>query len=1420
MRKAFVEEVALPEPRFRDGLGIRYVRAAGTDDAVEVLRPIWDVGSMQNAIRQRVSRLQSFRQARFVTLRSAEVPRDDPSTVEVMSDFVAGYRLSQYLAAAKAGTVVIDTNAAVYLLRELLGALALLRESRGITHGAVGPERVLITPKGRVVVADYVLGPAIERLEYTRPRLWREFRVPVPAGKGHPKLDDKADVMQVGMTAIALLMGRPLEPAEFPDGVGDLVAALGHSHRPRGVSAVPPALIDWVKRAVHKDAAGKLADVLDARLLLESIASKQNMASGGAAALKSVAETFGRYAADLDAKAAAAAAEEARRAALAAQVAVMEAIRLAAAEAAAPGDNAVPAFTLLAEAPVGQAAGSVSQVITDHGAPTAADADPPVGWRVPEAPPVEDTLPTSPLIQVDSTATIADPGEFIEEVLDLTGLAGDDQEIAEAVAAAPVEASLRLSATSNEVAAAPEPVAPGEPPVPVEALAPGEAPAVPVIAMQPVAAVDEALAALEAETPPPPPVPDALPEWRLLADPLGAVAPTIDTVEPTESLEELVAEFAATPSAPSTPASRPTLPAEEPLVTAAEMEGLVPLKSPGQAEPADGVFLPAADEPATLLADAPDGLLTAAARVLGTPLEVVAAAPASVAPVGVHEPDAPVPTSLDVVLGLQEAQAAAQAALETPRELAEAAAEAALETPHELAEAAAEAALEAPREPYAEAPDIAAWSFVEELVHRDTRFEAHAPADAPAPEPAVDAPQGFTAAPALEEPQPAPEPEIPKLPADWFIEVGPPRVLPAEPAPAGMIESPLDAVFRMHAGAGDAPPPPATREAARTPPLAPPPAIPALVGKAVDAEPVQRQAANVAPDPVPDDEGSGSVFSHVAPSVRRVRAEARRRRWARIASSIGGGLASSAGSLASGVGAVASGAGALVGGVGRAGASAVRLMAAALIAAGTGALRAVGAGVRGVGVVARAIAGGLATAGKGVASGFAAAGRGAVAGLSAAGRGAAAGLSAAGRAAGALLTGAGALFGATARSAARGGAALGKALTSACVSTGRAMVRVLAAASRGSAAGVRALAAGIGRGAFVAGAGVARLLRALASGVGVLGRSGLTAASATSRAAARAASAAAQAVSAASRAAGAGAGVAGTGAGRTAISLPRRIYFVFSDLADRLPRPVVRPWYLAAALLVIVAVAGVPYAKSWLSTHAPDLKAGLVGSAPPPASPPAPAVKTATPTTAATTDTGSVRVTVDPAGADVLLDGMLQGAAPLTIENLSAGAHALVVRDDSGTVRQSVRVTAGQTTDVSLKIRPGWLAVFAPVKLEVLENGKPIGSTEAGRILAAAGPHTIEVGSQAIGFRETRQVEIKPGEVLALTIELPPATVEVAAPADAEILVDGQSVGQAPLGPLQIAVGTREFVMRHPTLGERRQTVTVTYNGPARISFE
>jgi len=318
------------------------------------------------------------------------------------------------------------------------------------------------------------------------------------------------------------------------------------------------------------------------------------------------------------------------------------------------------------------------------------------------------------------------------------------------------------------------------------------------------------------------------------------------------------------------------------------------------------------------------------------------------------------------------------------------------------------------------------------------------------------------------------------------------------------------------------------------------------------------------------------------------------------------------------------------------------------------------------------------------------------------------------------------------------------------------------------------------------------------------------------------------------------------------------VYFAASDIADHLPKSFFRPWYLAAALFVIAAVAGVPYAKARLFTAKPAV--GLIrvesarpdamvsidgvpqGRAPLTATVPAGphrieisiAGKTQTHDVevgtgretflrAAAADPkseGTIRVTSDPAGAEVLVDGMLHGTAPVTIDGVAAGPHTVLVRDASGSVRQTVRVRAGETADATVRIRPGWLAVFAPVKLDIRENGRSMGSTEQGRILFSPGPHTIEVVSQAMGFRETRQVDIKPGDVAAVTIAMPPVTIEVEAPDNTEILVDGQPVGTAPVGPLEVAVGTREILMRHPTMGERRQIVSVTYNAPVRIVFE
>ncbi len=1424
MRKAFVEPVALPEPRFRDGLGIRYVRAAGSDDPVEVMRPLWDVGAMQNAIRQRVGRLQSFRQARFVPLRTAEVPRNDPSTIEVVSDFVAGHRLSQYLEAAQVGAVSIETNAAIYVLRELIGALALLHESRGVTHGAVGPERILVTPKGRVVVADYVLGPAIERLEFTRPRLWREFRVPVPSGKGHPTLDDKADVMQVGMTALALLLGRPVDLADFPNGLSDLVATLNNFQRTAVRVPIPAALAGWVKRAVFEDPHGRFANVSDARLSLEAVVSNQDAASGGAGALKGLAETFGRYAADLEAKAAAAAAESARKAAQAAQAAAMDAIRLAAVDMAAPGANVVPAFELLADAQGGPADGEPASASAGPDGPPVVEADPPVGWRVPEAPPVEDTLPVSPLLQIDAAAPPAASEEFIEEVLDLTALAGEDGAepvvehaalVAEAVVAPALDAIaqpvvadepapgtvVEVIVDLRELEAA---VAPAEPPEPAAVytesapvaldLAEGETPialsdAMPSEAIEefittpavvpdeaaeqrqpmgaalaavpedvveeppPMAAapdlaidatlaenvvaetpgVDAALAALETQAASEPDLqPDALPEWRLLADPGGATAPTIDVVEPRETLDELVAEFAAGRLAEPPPA----LTQDEPVAAT---------QAPTEVE-----------EPPAVVHDA---LPPAASEPLYVTEEPAAAS--------TTEPVEETPSILDEILSLQDAQAAAQAAVETPAE------------------------------PEAPAPDIAAWSFVEELMHRDARFDQRSQAEAPVAEPA------------------------PPLPADWFVEVGRPPVAQDRAAfPLAVPEAPARPQFEA--------------------PATPAPALQQVADAAVDeavervVERVVKEVASETPAsvppiarrpaaPEPEEDLSGPVFPRVAPSVQRVRAEARRRRWARLGRGVSDGLAACSAGCASVVVGVARGTAGLFSSAGRALTSVVAAAASGTAAAGS-------AVARGTGGAARAVASGLAALVKGAASSVSAVVRGVASGLSAIGRGAASGLSA-------ITRGAAAAGSAVARGLASGGAAAARGLAALASATGSA-ARVLArATARASAAAISTTAAGAsftGRAMTTAlgasvrfgskaavgatragGAAMSAAAHALANGLRAAGRAGSHAAASSGRALAAASAGVGRAGSAAGGVAGRGAAAAGKGIGRALVRVPRQVYFVISDVADRLPKPVFRPWYLAAALVVIVAVAGVPYAKTWLGTHAPALGTSLIEPAPasaPVAPPEAPV--------AAANGTGSIRVTVDPAGTDVLLDGMLQGSAPLTIDNLTEGTHTLLVRDKSGSVRQTVRVRGNETAEVTLKIRPGWLAVFAPVKLDVLENGQRIGSTEAGRILAAPGPHTVEVTSQAVGFRESKQVEIRPGEVVAITVQMPPVTIEIVAPSDSEILVDGQPIGRAPLGQVQIAVGTREITMRHPELGERRQVITVTYNGPARVVFE
>ena len=105
--------------------------------------------------------------------RSVERSTGAEPLLRVVSDAGQGLRLSELLAGAHARQVPIDINAALCLVRQLVPAVAMLHESaKEVAHGAIGLERLMVTPQARLLIVEYILGAGLEQLRYSpRPAL-------------------------------------------------------------------------------------------------------------------------------------------------------------------------------------------------------------------------------------------------------------------------------------------------------------------------------------------------------------------------------------------------------------------------------------------------------------------------------------------------------------------------------------------------------------------------------------------------------------------------------------------------------------------------------------------------------------------------------------------------------------------------------------------------------------------------------------------------------------------------------------------------------------------------------------------------------------------------------------------------------------------------------------------------------------------------------------------------------------------------------------------------------------------------------------------------------------------------------------------------------------------------------------------------
>jgi hypothetical protein len=266
-----------PNPvAFEDGLGTRRLAVdRSRNETVEMLclrGELTGVPSFEFALRERLSHLAAFSHACYGRVRSVERLKDPASTLALVSDVTAGMRLSEILRFAEAADVTLDIDAALCLLRQLVPAVAMLHENMpDIAHGAIGPERLIVTPGARLIVVEHVMGSALEQLRFSQERYWRELRIAVPRSAGQPRFDHRADVTQLGVVALSLILGRRLQDDEGPSRLGDLVSSAWAVSARGGLEPLPAGLRSWLMCALQLDARSSFDSAIDAQEELERV---------------------------------------------------------------------------------------------------------------------------------------------------------------------------------------------------------------------------------------------------------------------------------------------------------------------------------------------------------------------------------------------------------------------------------------------------------------------------------------------------------------------------------------------------------------------------------------------------------------------------------------------------------------------------------------------------------------------------------------------------------------------------------------------------------------------------------------------------------------------------------------------------------------------------------------------------------------------------------------------------------------------------------------------------------------------------------------------------------------------------------------------------------------------------------------------
>lgn len=129
-------------------------------------------------------------------------------------------------------------------------------------------------------------------------------------------------------------------------------------------------------------------------------------------------------------------------------------------------------------------------------------------------------------------------------------------------------------------------------------------------------------------------------------------------------------------------------------------------------------------------------------------------------------------------------------------------------------------------------------------------------------------------------------------------------------------------------------------------------------------------------------------------------------------------------------------------------------------------------------------------------------------------------------------------------------------------------------------------------------------------------------------------------------------------------------------------------------------------------------------------------------------DSGTLRLTTEPAGARVLVNGVEKGVTPCTLERIREGEHTLSLRlEGHKPLTHTLTLTAGESVPLNFRLErlPAGLTVTTlPEGARVYVDGAYRGDSDLTLTDLPAGPHTLRV--ELPGYaQETRQATLASG---------------------------------------------------------------------------